>query len=168
MEKSPSLLPNPVKSKRSTAIEFSVSFLAMRAAPFRSFPQVKQCANRAKAFGFSGNSSNPASSSPSAFLKVNFNFFIMLTFRMVELQARYLSAAPSWGGFARLRRAYLRTAMIPASTSQIAPVTQEALSDNRKKMVLATSSGVPTRPSGWKAFSDCIAPAMSSFAMKPS
>ena len=61
-----------------------------------------------------------------------------------------------------------RTAIIPASTSQIAPVTQDVLSDSRNRMVLATSSGTPTRPRGWKSFSDFIASGIASLSMNPS
>jgi hypothetical protein len=42
----------------------------------------------------------------------------------------------------------LRPAMTPPSTSQIAPVTQDALSDNKKQITSATSSGLPIRPIG--------------------
>ena len=45
--KSPSLSPSPVKSKRSKPNPRSVSVAARRVTASRSFPQVKQCANRA-------------------------------------------------------------------------------------------------------------------------
>ena len=41
--------------------------------------------------------------------------------------------------------------MTPPSMSQTAPVTQPASSDSRKSIVLAISSGRPTRPIGWNA-----------------
>lgn len=44
---SPSLLPNPVKSKRNTAMPSSLSSWTMRFAGVKSFPQVKQCAKSA-------------------------------------------------------------------------------------------------------------------------
>ena len=44
---SPSLVPRPVKSKRSTAMPDAVSRSAMRLAARTSLPQVKQWANSA-------------------------------------------------------------------------------------------------------------------------
>lgn len=46
---------------------------------------------------------------------------------------------------------WLRPAMTPPSTFQIAPVTQLASSERRKRITAATSAGVPIRPRGWKA-----------------
>src|SRR6185312_12784315 len=67
---SPSLAPRPVKSKRKTAMPSSVSPSAMRFAACTSFPQVKQCANSAKARGLSsGRSRRAARRSPLAFGK---------------------------------------------------------------------------------------------------
>ena len=51
----------------------------------------------------------------------------------------------------------VRPAITPPSTSQTAPVTQEALSDNRKQMVSATSMGLPMRPIGWNLSNPCNA-----------
>ena len=57
--------PSPVKSKRSTAMPSAVSRSAMRLAACTSLPQVKQCANSAKAGGSpAGRSSTAASFSP--------------------------------------------------------------------------------------------------------
>ena len=44
----------------------------------------------------------------------------------------------------------LRPAMMPPSTSTMAPVIQLDLSDSRNDTAFAMSSGLPTRPSGWK------------------
>jgi hypothetical protein len=46
------------------------------------------------------------------------------------------------------RSVFVAPAMTPPSTSQIAPVTQDALSDNKKQTTSATSSGLPIRPIG--------------------
>jgi hypothetical protein len=43
---SPSLIPKPVKSKRSTENPCSTNAALMREAAKISLPQVKQCANR--------------------------------------------------------------------------------------------------------------------------
>ena len=62
---SPSLMPSPVKSKRSTPKPTSVSALAIRDAAWMSLPQVKQWANSANAFGGpAGRSSRAANSAP--------------------------------------------------------------------------------------------------------
>src|SRR5215475_3226891 len=62
---SPSLMPRPVKSKRSTPIPDIASRSEMRLAARLSLPQVKQCANNAKATGLpSGRSIKAASFSP--------------------------------------------------------------------------------------------------------
>jgi hypothetical protein len=45
---------------------------------------------------------------------------------------------------------WLRPAITPPSTSQMAPVTQEDLPDSRVTTICATSSGRPIRPMGWK------------------
>src|SRR6266568_3887944 len=64
---SPSLAPSPVKSKRNTAIPRSVRPSAMRFAARLFLPQVKQCANSAKAIGVpAGRSSSADSFSPRA------------------------------------------------------------------------------------------------------
>src|ERR1700754_1270329 len=62
----------------------------------------------------------------------------------------------------------LRPDITPPSTSQIAPVTQPALSDSRNATTSATSCGVPIRPSGWKLLKPCSAPCTSAFGIKPS
>ena len=49
LAKSPSLDPRPVKSNRSTAIPSAASVRLMMDAALTSFPQVKQCANSARA-----------------------------------------------------------------------------------------------------------------------
>lgn len=55
----------------------------------------------------------------------------------------------------------------PASTSCTAPVVQPALSDRRKAMCRAMSSGRPTRPIGWKASNALVSVAsISSGAMR--
>lgn len=46
--------------------------------------------------------------------------------------------------------AQLRPAITPTSTFSTVPVIQLASSDSRKVIAAAMSSGVPTRPIGWK------------------
>src|SRR5262249_19132991 len=61
---SPSLLPRPVKSKRSTAMPRSASVRLMRAAAKPSLEHVKQCAKRAYARGVPAGRSRRAASRP--------------------------------------------------------------------------------------------------------
>src|SRR6185437_9751394 len=64
---SPSLAPSPVKSKRSTPIPHIASRSEIRLAARLSLPQVKQCANSAKANGLpSGRSISAANFWPLA------------------------------------------------------------------------------------------------------
>jgi hypothetical protein len=61
------------------------------------------------------------------------------------------------------RGAQLRPAVMPPSTSQMAPVTQLVAGESRKVMVLAMSRTVPVRPSGWKASKLCRVASIWSF-----
>ncbi len=61
-----------------------------------------------------------------------------------------------------------RPAITPPSISQMAPVTQPVLSESRKATVSAISTGVPTRPIGWKLSKLFMTSFTSSFGMKPS
>ena len=72
--KSPSLSPKPVKSNRNTAMFFSIKVFPMVRTAVKFLLHVKQCANKANAFGvlFSGNSSRAAKVCPLLFL--NFTF----------------------------------------------------------------------------------------------
>lgn len=74
-------------------------------------------------------------------------------------QARRQSCAlpTAWrmtGRLSQPERIQLRPAITPPSTSQMAPVTQLASSLSRKLTTLATSSGAPILPIGWKPLNE--------------
>ena len=69
---------------------------------------------------------------------------------------------------ARHSHQVLRPAMTPPSISQMAPVTHSVFSDSRNTTVSAISTGVPTRPIGWKLSKLFITSFTSSFGIKPS
>lgn len=62
----------------------------------------------------------------------------------------------------------LRPAITPPSISQMAPVTQSVLSESRNATLSAISTGVPTRPIGWKLSKLFMTSFTSPFGMKPS
>ena len=51
------------------------------------------------------------------------------------------------GGFSGVHEGHMT--LLPPSMAMVWPQTNEASSDARKAMTLATSSTLPTRPSGW-------------------